>query len=294
MSGKPVESYEKRSSINCIISGIIFILIGIVIFITFATSMGNRITTDIGMMIAISILPTMFIVIGIFQLTAKQREKRREADIITPGTRANRQYEEKRAKAIEKQNKTLYAHGDIKDELYNRKLKSSTIGAVIALAIGLLFFAGSFANGFDTELLFFGIVSFGIGIGVVIYSLYGAPLRKIKNIINKLGLNYDSVNEDFVGGKFFKVSGKVLCVGKKFTVYSDGASSIVFDNSYIYRIAPHRQDTYHYTNLIYTGKQSNYYVAVTLKNGSTHYLSCLQFVDEMIIEEYLNQNRNNI
>lgn len=293
MGGKPIESYEKKSAINCIISGIIFILIGAAIFIAFFIGMNNSNRLDITAIVMISFLSLIFILIGIFQLTAKQREKRHEVAIATPGTRANRQYEEKRAKAIEKQSKKLYAHGDIKDELYNRKLKNSTIGAVIALAIGLLCFAGAFANDFDTEFLFFGIVSFGIGIGVIIYSLYSPGLRKIKDIINKLGLNYDSVNDDFAGGKCFKVSGKILCIGKRYTVYSDGASSIVFDNSYIYRVSPYRQDTYHYTNLIYTGKKSTYYVAVTLKNGSIHYLMCQQFIDEMIIEEYLSQNRSN-
>ncbi|HNX64447.1 MAG TPA: hypothetical protein PKI60_04580 [Oscillospiraceae bacterium] len=293
MSEKPLESYEKKSKINCIVSGIIFIVIGAAIFIGFFIGLNNSNTLDITAIVMISFLSLIFILIGVLQLTAKLRERRREADIATPGTRANRQYEEKRAKAIEKQNKKLYVHGDTKDELYNRKLKNSTICAVIAAAVGILFFIISL-NENDTEFLFFGIVSFGIGIGVISYSLYGSGLRKIKDIITKLGLNYDSVNEDFVGGKCFKFNGKILCIGKRYTVYSDGASSIIFDNSDICGIAPHRQDIYHYKNLVYTGKKSNYYVAVTLKNGVTHYLSCRQFVDEMIIEEYLSQNRNSI
>ena len=293
MSGNPLGSAEKRSSISCIVSGIIFIVIGAAIFIGSFIGLNNRNMLGVTAIVMISFLSFIFILIGILQLTAKQREKRRESDIATPGTRANRQYEEKRAKAIEKQSKILYAHGNMKGELYNRKLKNSTVGAVIAAAVGILFFIGSLTEN-DTELLFFGIVAFGIGIGVISYSLYGVPFRKIKDIINKLGLDYGNVNEDFIGGKCFKFSGKILCIGKRYTVYSDGASSIVFDNSYIYRISPYRQDTYHYTNLIYTGKQSTYYVAVTLKNGSTYYLSCRQFIDEMIIEEYLNQSRNSI
>ena len=293
MSENPLGSAEKRSSISCIVSGVIFILIGAVIIIGIIINIKKHTMPNITAVIMLGNLSFIFILVGIFQLIAKQREKRREATIVTPGTRANRRYEEKRVKAIEKQIKKLYVHRDIRAEIYNGKLKNATIRAVITAAVGVLSFLIFFDKN-DTDFLFFGIVSFSIGIGGIVYYLYGREFRKIKDIISKLKLNYDSVNEDFISGKCFKVSGKVLCIGKKYTVYSDGASSIVFDNSYVYRIAPYRYETDHCTNFIYTGKKATYYVAVTLKSGSTHYLMCRQFVDEMIIEEYMNQNRNSI
>ena len=125
------------------------------------------------------------------------------------------------------------------------------------------------------------------------YPLFGVKFNSIKAVINKLGLDYAKVNEDFVGGKCFKLKKKLVCVGKMYTVYSDGTAGTVFDNSQISRVSPYCKETYRYNNLIFSGKKSNYYVIVTLKDGSLHYLSCHQFIDEMIIEEYMNQNRNN-
>ena len=294
MSGNPLGSAEKRSSISCIVSGVIFILLGAKFVDSLAREYRNH---SINGVVVYFFIAGAFIFLGIFQLTAKQREKRREEAIATPGTRANRRYEEKRAKAVEKQNNKLYAHGDIKDEIFKGNIITTAIGSAIAVVIGLFFFYLYFYGQCSNEYLAFliiGMVFVSYGIGVIVYSYHNSGNHKIKDIINKLGLDYEKVNEDFIGGKCFKIKSKLICIGNRYTVYSAGTYSTVFDNSDICEIAPHRQDTYHYTNLIYTGKQSTYYVAVTLKNGSTYYLSCRQFIDEMIIEEYLNQSRNSI
>ena len=293
MSKKPLLSDEKKRLIGSIVSGSVFIILG-------ATFVDNLIKEyskhNMRGAIVYFILIITFLFLGIFQLTAKLKEELKADAIAEPGTTEYRRYEEKRAKAIKNQTEKLYAHGDMRAEFYSKQAKTVLIKCTIVLIIGLIFcyLYLTVENAKMYSMFMILVLALVIySICAMAYPLFGVKFNSIKASINKLGLDYERVNEDFTGGKCFKLKKKLVCVGKMFTVYSDGISGTVFDNSQISRVSPYCKETYRYNNLIFSGKRSDYYVIVTLKDGSTHYLSCRQFIDEMIIEEYMNQNRNN-
>jgi len=294
MSKKPLVSDERKRLIGSIIFGSICIILGA----TFVDNLVKEYSKHnmVGAVIYFILIIT-FLFLGIFQLTAKLKEELKADAIAEPGTKSNRRYEEKRAKAIENQTKELYSHGDIRTEFYAKQAKTSLIGCAIVLII-VMIFCYFYITVENSEIYsMFMVLVLGLGIYCICsmaYPLFGVRFNSIKASVNKLGLDYTKVNEDFVGGKCFKLKKKLLCVGKMYTVYSDGTSSIVFENSQISGVSPYCKETYRYNNLIYSCKKSNYYVIATLKDGSMYYLNCRQFIDEMIIEEYLNQNRNNI
>lgn len=291
MSKKPLFSDEKKSLIISIVSGSIFIIFSATFIDNLVKeySKHNMLGTVIYLVLII-----IFLFFGIFRLTAKLKEEIRADEIAEPGTKANRRYEEERAKAIENQIKELYSHGDIRAEFYSKQAKTALIKCAIVLIIVMIFCY--FYITVENSKIYSMVMMLVLGLGIycifsMAYPLFGVRFNSIKASINKLGLDYAKVNEDFIGGKCFKLKRKLICVGKMYTVYSDGVSGTAFDNSQISGVSPYCKETYRYNSLIYSGKKSNYYVIVTLKDSTMHYLDCGQFIDQMIIEEYMGQNR---
>ena len=116
MSKKPLVSDEKKGLIGSIVSGSIFIILGA----TFVDNLVKEYSKhNMRGAVVYFILIIIFLFLGIFQLTAKLKEELKADAVAEPGTKANRRYEENRAKAIENQTEKLYEHGDMRAEFYS-------------------------------------------------------------------------------------------------------------------------------------------------------------------------------
>lgn len=169
-------------------------------------------------------------------------------------------------------------------ELNSRFVTSTIVMSVILVPL-LFVIAAMWGN------LIIGAIACIVPLCVFIYGLTGAKAGKIKKVIREMGLDYNTVEQDFLRGELFTAFYDTICVGTAFTVYSGEMSQFIVLNAAILRIYIEDQNTEMYSWGVYTGTVTHPFLVLETSYGMRYRFRCAKSDVSRILLEYQSRSR---
>ena len=169
-------------------------------------------------------------------------------------------------------------------ELNSRFVTSTVVIAIILVPL-LFLLAAMWGN------LIIGAIGCLVPLCVFIYGLTGAKAGKIKKVIREMGLEYNMVEQDFLGGELFTAFYDTICVGTMFTVYCGEMSQFVVPNAAVLRIYIEDQHTEVYSWGVYGGTVTHPFLVLETDYGMRYRFRCAKSDISRILLEYQSRSR---
>lgn len=278
------ERREQEIRRNCIFAGIVFTVFGAVMGVMVAS---HIIKLNEHKLLYLTLFCLLPIGVGIYYFTLPKRLKKDESDEQDPGALRYQQLLNDREKALEKLRRNVSnADKTLKGELFKKQLSYGIAMVFLLPILGLgIYFSANFQNlaivllviGFFAVLIIYFVVRFGYG--------------SVKSFARKNNIDIADVAEDFRLGTSYSTFSSFLSVGNKYTILVTETKSFILKNEDIVGAAPFYQKTDNYSNGIYSGTSTHYYVLIFTNDGSTYKFHCANFAEELIIKAYL-QNKS--
>lgn len=285
---KTIEYYEKASLINSIITGAICILFFLVceFYCIYALFTSNEEKQYIIIaMLALSVIG----ILGVFQITSKFREKEKEHNLNTPGTKEYNKNERRYNERLQKIQLKSANHGDLKKEIYTTPLVQILIGFLfVSLLVASLYIIAAVDHAQYTFM--YNILFIGLEVGMFIafvYALLGVRYKEALGMIERFGYDLNQLQKDFMNGKFYRKDFKdFICVGQKNSYYYDGKDLSIIENSQICWIYKSNTVVFNYTNGMYSGSQNNSSMVLALVSGAHYTVPLEDAAYEMFVNLY--------
>lgn len=274
---KPYSETRKQSiKLNCLVSGLIFIAIGI--FFGVIITLQND---GYEYKFAVYMISALAVGFGIFQLFSPKIIEKAQAEENDPETLAYRQIMKRRERAQEKiLKKDARTHKSLKRELFGQQALYAAVIAVFFPLIGIYLFY-SF-GGY--------VMPFVVGICVLIVLLvcfgYGFGYNALKKYAERNGIDLASVEEDFRHSSVYSCLNSFISIGCVYTVFMEEGGKRILENKRIVSVMPFYQKTDTYNNGIYSGTVTTCFIIIGTENGGSHKIRCAEFAEELIINDF--------
>ena len=273
------ERREKEIRRNCIFTGIVFTIFGAVMGTLVAASVIKIKEHKLLYLVLFCLIP---IGVGIYYFSIPKRLKKNESDEKDPAALRYQQLLDKREKALEKLRRSISnADKTLKGELFKKQLSYAVIMVLILPLIGVCFY---FSNDFQNLTLI--LVIIGFFAVMIIYFIVKFGYGSVKSFAAKNNIDISDVEEDFRLGTSYSTFNSFLSVGNKYTILVTETKSFILKNEDIVGASPFYQKTDHYSNGIYSGTATHYYVLIFTNDGNSFKLRCADFAEELIISAY--------
>lgn len=276
---KPYSETRKKSiKLNCLVSGVIFIAIGI--FFGVIITLQND---SYEYKFAVYMISALAVGFGIFQLFSPKIIEKAQAEERNPETFAYRQLMKRRERAQKKiLKKDSRAHKSLKQELFGQQLVYAGIMAAIFPLLGYYLYTSLY--GIFSAVLIIIMCAFLL---MLIYYVCGFGYSSLKKIARKNGLNFAAVEDDFLGSAAYGTFNSFISIGFKYTIIIGEGLRQILENKSILSVMPFYQKTDTYNNGIYSGTVTTCFIIIATENGSSYKVRCAEFVEELIIGDFL-------
>lgn len=273
------ERREKEIKRNCLVSGIVFIAIGVFLITMMAASV---IKTDADSFWAVLPICILSIVMGIYQLNMPKIAKKKDAEKNNTDSAEFGRILKRRENAQRKirQNSYKDAH-NLKWELYSHQIVYTLLMALFLFIIGIIFWMAY-------KSLFLLFIMAIVCIPLLIYYIFNLGYSGLKKYAAKNGIDFKAVEDDFSSSKIFRTVNSFLSVSYLYTIVINEKEKVIFDNKDILLVTSFYGQTDHYSNGIYTGTVTMPYIMIGTKNGNVINVRCAEFAEEIIIEAFQN------
>lgn len=273
------ERRDQEIKRNCIFTGAVFTAFGAIMGVLVAASIIKIGEHKLLYLVLFCLIP---IGVGIYYFTLPKRLKKSESDEKDPAALRYQQLLNKREKALEKLRSNISNAGKtLKGELLKKQLSYGAILVPVLLLAGLYFYLSTSRSELPLVLIATGFF--------VIMALYFAArfgYGSLKAFAQKNNIDIADVAEDFRLGTSYSTFNSFFSVGNKYTIFVNEANSFILKNENIVGISPFYQKVDHYSNGIYSGTSTTYYILIFTKDGSSYKIRCADFAEELIIAAY--------
>ncbi|MGN0674311.1 MAG: hypothetical protein ACI4KG_01035 [Oscillospiraceae bacterium] len=281
MKNKISYSERRNSEIkkNCIIGGIVLIILGIAFgIIAFLTFAENVATACIIMFLALSA-----IVIGVIWFGMPEKVKQQEADANDVESKEFAKILKRRDRMQKKQREfALKANHKLYTELLGTKFTAVFliffIGALIALYLWIEF----------ENIALSGIVVFIMAVLTLII-FFDSPYKKLKKCAEEKYLDFKEVENDYSCGEVYRHENELIGIGNSYTIFVCNEIKQIICNNTIVAAEPFYEVIDMYNNGLYTGSMRKCYVTVYTSFGEFFRIKCAEFAEELIIEAYVKR-----
>ena len=273
------KSREKDLIFNCILSGVMFIAIGLAgaVFSVFSIKNG-----EYGQLVPICMLCLLVFGVGIFMLFAPKEIMKNEACEKDPETQQYAKIMKRRERAHKRMKE--------KDSKENKSLKRELFGqqAVYALAIVLFFFPLLGIYFYLSLGGYYVLIVVGICVSSVllIYFGYGFGYNSLKKYAEKNGIDFSAVEEDFRHSSVYSCLNSFISIGCIYTIFMAEGKKHVLENKRITSVAPFYEKVDNFNNGLYSGTTTVCSVLLKTDMGNIYKIICAEFAEELIIEAF--------
>lgn len=270
---------ERDLKLNCILSGIVFIVGGLAVAVFSTLSVKSN---EYEQLVPIYLFCALAVGVGIFMMFAPKEIMKNEADEKNPETQQYAKIMKRRERALKRMKE--------KDSNENKSLKRELFGqqAVYAVVIALICFpliGIVLLNYFGRNIVLIVVIMCVLAVLAVFFGC-GFGYGNLKKYAAKNGIDFSAVEEDFRHSFVCSSFNSFISIGCIYTIFITEGHKHILENKRIISAAPFYEKVDNYNNGIYSGTTTVCSVILKTDIGNIYKIICAEFAEELIIEAF--------